>query len=114
MDWRLKVAAFKMLSAIPGGSALYRSLQEHVTKSLKPTTDRVGQKLDVGRQYYQALVDLGLADLLLKGTHLDFGTGWHPTIPLLYYSMGTPRQHLFDLVPVMNGQMIEATVSTFL
>ncbi len=114
MNWRVKVAAFKTLSALPGGTAIYRYLQEHVTKSLLPTRERVGQKLDVGLQYFRALKDLGQVDTLLKGVHLDFGTGWHPTIPLLYYSLGTPRQHLFDLVPVMNGEMAQGTVKTFL
>jgi SAM-dependent methyltransferase len=103
-----------MLSAIPGGSALYRYLQEHVTKSLSPTRERVAQKLEVGRLYYEALGKLGAADLLLNGIHLDFGAGWHPTIPLLYYSMGTSRQELFDLVPVLSGDMVGATVKAFL
>jgi SAM-dependent methyltransferase len=114
MNWRIKVAAFKALSALPGGSAAYRFLQERVTRSLDPTPQRVGQKLDVGTLYFKALTELGCADLLLRGTHLDFGTGWHPSIPFLYYSMGTPRQELFDLVPALSRETVAATVRTFL
>jgi hypothetical protein len=114
MNWRAKVAAFKLLSVLPGGSAVYRYLQENITQSLAPTSERVNQKLDVGLQYYRALAELNDVDLLLNGTHLDFGAGWHPTIPLLYHSLGTPRQHLFDVFPVMDRKMVQATVRTFL
>src|SRR5205823_1133410 len=100
MNWRVKIAAFKVLSTVPGGSALYRFAQEHLTKSLNPLPTRVSQKLEVGLLYLNTLARLGKTDLLLKGVNLDFGAGWHPTIPLLYYSMGVGRQYLFDLVPV--------------
>src|SRR5262245_59443903 len=113
MNWRAKVAAFKVLSALPGGAALYRYTQEHVTKSLDPIPSRVTQKLQVGLLYLDTLARQAHADKLLKGTLLDFGSGWHPTIPLLNYSMGVSRQYLFDLVPVLNGRMVERTVKTF-
>src|SRR2546426_11733745 len=113
MNWRAKVAAFKVLSALPGGSVLYRFTQEHVTKSLDPIPARVKHKLEVGLLYLNRLGQQGKTDLLLKGAHLDFGAGWHPTIPLLYYSMGVSRQYLFDVVPVLNGRMIEQTIKTF-
>jgi len=92
---------------------LYRCAQEYLTKSLHPTPERVTQKLRVGLMYLDALARQNKTDLLLNGTHLDFGTGWHPTIPLLFYSLGVKRQYLFDLVPVLNGRMVEKTVRTF-
>jgi len=114
MNWRRKITAFKVLSSVPGGTLLYRFAQEHLTKSLDPIPERVKQKLRVGGMYVEALAKQGKADLLFNGTHLDFGTGWHPTIPLLFYSMGVNLQYLFDLVPVLNGKMVEKTVETFL
>src|SRR5882724_1375355 len=114
MNWRAKIAAFKVLSALPGGSALYRFCQEHLTKSLDPVLARVRQKLDVGMLYWNTLARLQKVELLLKGVHLDFGAGWHPTIPLLFYSMGVGRQYLFDLVPVMDRQIVKQTIETFL
>ena len=93
---------------------LYRFAQEHLTKSLDPIPERVKQKLRVAAMYVDALEKQGRADLLLNRTHLDFGTGWHPTIPLFFYSLGVQRQYLFDLAPVLNGRMVEETVKTFL
>ena len=114
MNWRIKVAAFKLLSALPGGSGFYRFLQQRVTRSLAPTTNRINQKLEVGLQYFRTLKEMQKDEILVNGVHLDFGTGWHPTIPLLYYCLGTPRQYLFDIVSVLDDKLIEGTVKTFL
>ena len=113
MNWLTKIAAFKVLSALPGGSALYRFSQEQFTKSLVPTRERVAQKTGVGLRYYQWLEENNCGAQLVGGTHLDFGTGWQPTIPLLYYSLGVDRQILFDIVPVLNGELVASTQKTF-
>jgi SAM-dependent methyltransferase len=111
MNWLVKVAAFKLLSALPGGPAVYRYGQEHLTHSLEATPERVGQKIDVGLQYWDwfANQEQGTPG----GVHLDFGAGWHPTIPLLFYSLGIEQQHLFDVAPLLNRELIEATVKVF-
>ena len=114
MNWLVKVAAFKCLSTMPGGKRLYRFSQERFTKSLVPTRDRVGQKIGVGLQYLEWLAANGCVDRLLRGAHLDFGTGWHPTIPLLFYSLGCDRQFLFDVASWLDAPMIASTRETFL
>lgn len=50
---------------------------------------------------------------MLKGVHLDFGAGWHPTIPLFLYSMGVDRQHLFDVVPLLDERLLRQTLDVF-
>jgi SAM-dependent methyltransferase len=114
MKWLLKVAAYRTLSALPGGVAMYRFSQEKLTRSLTPTRGRVEQKIEVGLQYMDWLERNGRKEQLLGGTHLDFGAGWHPTIPLLYYSMGVNRQYLFDVVPVLNERRLGQTLDVFL
>jgi SAM-dependent methyltransferase len=114
MNWLTKAAAYKILSALPGGAALYRHSQERITKSLAPTRDRVTQKLEVGLNYFEWLVSKGMSERLVEGVHLDFGAGWHPTIPLLYYCLGTKRQHLLDVSANLDGRMLEQTVKVFL
>ncbi|HWF19694.1 MAG TPA: class I SAM-dependent methyltransferase [Verrucomicrobiae bacterium] len=113
MNWLVKAAAFKLLSALPGGPALYRYGQEHLTHSLVPTPERVGQKIDVGLQYWDWLAAHQPHKKPL-GTHLDFGAGWHPTIPLLFYSLGVEQQHLVDVAPLLDRGLIESTVKAFL
>jgi SAM-dependent methyltransferase len=114
MKWLVKVAAFKILSALPGGVYLYRFSQEHFTKSLAPTRERVDQKMEVGLRYFEWLAAHAKEDQLLKGFHLDFGAGWHPSIPLLYFAMGTGRQYLFDVAPVLDEALVGQTVETVL
>lgn len=114
MNWRFKVAACKLLSTLPGGRALYRFSQKHLTHSLTPTRARVSQKISVAAQYFEWLVQHQQADRLLEGAHLDFGAGWHPTIPLFFYSLGVKRQHLLDVAPLLDAELVRQTVHTFL
>jgi hypothetical protein len=108
-----KAALFKVLSTLPGGTSLYRHAQEKVTKSLIPTRERVEQKITVGLQYLSDLEARGAGFQLAGGTHLDFGAGWHPTIPLLYYSLGTNRQYLLDIAPILRMHHLTATIEMF-
>src|SRR4029078_10029591 len=107
MNWRLKVAGFKALSGVPGGTSFYRFTQKHLTGALRPTEARVEQKIEVGMRYFDWLQQHGYP--LAERTHLDFGAGWHPTIPLLYYCLGLRQQYLFDLSPLLDQELVEQT-----
>ena len=113
MKWWMKIGAFKALSLTPGGSALYRWFQENITGSLVPTSERVAQKIDVGLRYYRFLQSAQAETLLSNGRHVDIGSGWHPTIPLLFYCLGCHAQTLADVVPVMTGKTASQTSATF-
>lgn len=111
MRWYLKSAGFKLLSALPGGDRLYRFAQDHCTGSSQATPERVRQKVEVGLTYWRWLKQNQRTQALRAGTLLDFGAGWHPTIPLLFYSLGVPRQHLLDLTPWFTSRQVLATAS---
>src|SRR5207253_5816982 len=113
MNWRVKVAGYKALSGLPGGKAFYRFTQKHLTRSLRPTEARVSQKLEIGLQYLDWLSAHDLADKLVGGKHLDFGAGWHPTIPFLYYSIGVEEQYLFDVTPLLEDSLVKGTLDIF-
>jgi SAM-dependent methyltransferase len=114
MKWLAKAAAYKVLSALPGGPAMYQYCRERITKSLVPTGDRLGQKIDVALKYYDWLANNGMSGRLIDGVHVDFGAGWHPTIPLVYYCLGTDRQHLLDVAVNTDAHLVQQTVSLFL
>jgi len=102
MNWFAKALVFKSLSAIPGGAALYRYAQWNWTKSIVATPQRVGQKIDVGMGYLKWLTDHGYTLDEIRGLrHLDLGTGWHPTIPLLFHKIGLRDQILADVTALM-------------
>jgi hypothetical protein len=114
MNWLTKAAAYKILSWLPGGAAMHRYNQKRIGKSVVPTNDRVRQKIDVGLKYFDWLANKGMSGGLTGGAHLDFGAGWHPTIPLLYYCLGTNRQHLLDVAANLDAELLEQTVKVFL
>jgi len=113
MHWLAKATSLKTLSAVPGGQWLYRLGQEKLTRSLEATRERIAQKIEVGLQYLTWLEKRGEVRCLVEGTHLDFGAGWHPTIPLLYYSLGVERQILCDLRPLLKAKSVAQTVTAF-
>ncbi len=113
MNWLAKISAFRVLSALPGGSSLYRLVQEKFTHSLVPIPARVHQKIAVGLRYFDWMQQNNCVEQLRNGTHLDFGTGWQPTVPFLFHSFGVDRQLLFDIVPVLTSDVVAATAKTF-
>ena len=113
MRWYLKSTGFKAISALPGGNRLYGFAQAHLTKTTRATAGRVRQKLEVGLEAWRWLEARGRVPALRQGAVLDFGAGWHPIIPLLYYALGVPRQYLLDLAPLLTPYQIADTVRLF-
>ncbi len=109
MKWRLKSGAFRVLSAIQGGEAVYRFVQANITRSIRPTRSRMEGKLCVALDYWAWIAANGHEDAVREGTHLDFGAGWHPTIPLTFHALGVKRQRLLDLEPLMKAPLIRKT-----
>lgn len=114
MNWFGKALVFKSLSAIPGGAALYRYAQWNWTKSIVATPERVSQKLDVGMEYLTWLMDHGHTLEQIRGMrHLDLGTGWHPTIPLLFQKIGLRDQILADVTALTTSDtFVDALAQT--
>ncbi|MCU0783749.1 MAG: class I SAM-dependent methyltransferase [Verrucomicrobia bacterium] len=110
MGWRLKSAQFKLLSALPGGTGLYHYLQENVTRSTVASRVRVNQKINAGLDFWSWLQAPRRAEQLTGGRLLDYGSGWHPTIPLLWYALGTERQTLVDITPNMDAEKVSAAI----
>lgn len=113
MGWRLKSAEFKLLSLMPGGDRLYTYLQEQVTRSTVANRARVEQKMAVGLDFWSWLHQRGWTEKLPVGNWLDVGAGWHPTIPLLWYSFGNERQTLVDISPNMDAKKVLESTRLF-
>jgi hypothetical protein len=113
MGWRFKSFQFKLISAVPGGQRLYSFLQDHVTKSSHASVPRVEQKVNVGLDFWDWLKREKLSDRLVNGRLLDLGSGWHPTIPLLWHSFGNNDQTLADINVNMTAHQVAETVKYF-
>ncbi len=113
MGWRLKSAEFRLLSALPGGAGLYKFLQEHITHSTVASRSRLQHKMGVGLDFWQWLEAQKCSAQLSNGRLLDYGSGWHPTIPLLWYALGTNRQTLTDITPNMDAAKVQDAIRVF-
>lgn len=110
MRWRFKSLHFKLLSLMPGGKTFHMFTQEQVTRSTEANHDRVRQKVEVGLRYWDWLQKNGRAESFLNGQTIDFGAGWHPTIPLLWHLFGARRQLLLDIQSNMDTPKVADTV----
>lgn len=113
MNRHFKSSLYKVFSAIPGGNRLYQFVQTHITKSIVPNAQRIAGKLAIGMDYWEWLSSTSHEEALIKGRHIDFGAGWHPTIPLLFYSLGSDDQRLLDVSPVMRARAVADTIRIF-
>ena len=105
MNWKQKSKLYRALS-LPGGEGIYRFAQKHFTRSLIPNVGRVESKARVALRYWQSVQRLGIEEQTKAGMHLDFGAGWHPTIPFVFHALGVRKQRLLDLVPVMDAKLL--------
>jgi len=109
MRWYLKAAAYHVFSTVPGGRRLYQLSQHHVTGGITPTRDRVRQKLEVALRYWGWLAERNQTAMMKNGTHMCFGAGWHPSMPLLFYSLGVNSQYLLDIAPLLDADLVMET-----
>jgi hypothetical protein len=113
MRWLLKVGAFKVLGALPGGEAIYHFLQQKVTHSIAVTDERVSQKIQVGMEYLDFVDQVFNVQDFSGITQVDIGAGWMPTIPLLFHSVGFERQLLCDIRRHMRLRVVSDVVCSF-
>lgn len=105
MNWYSKAQLFRLLSGMPWGEKVYRLMQKYITKSIIATPERVGQKMDVADRYLYWLLNNGYSpEAIREMRHIDFGAGWHPTIPIYLRMLGVQQQVLLDLFPVLTLQ----------
>jgi hypothetical protein len=113
MGWRLKSFQFKLFSALPGGTRIYNFAQDHITKSTHASQPRVDQKIKVGLDFWDWLKQQGMSERLVNGRLLDIGSGWHPTIPILWHAFGNNDQTLADIFANMNARQVAETIKHF-
>lgn len=110
MRWYLKGLAFKAISLLPGGVKLYNYAQHNISRSTKATRPRAEQKLQIGLLYWNWLKQNKRTAVITDGSVLDYGSGWHPTIPIFFYSLGAKKQLLLDVNHLLTPQLVADTV----
>ena len=102
-----KIAAQHALSA-PLLNSLYRPIREGLTGSTVVSPGRIRQKVEIGLMYLDRVAGSGLGNLTELGPILDFGGGWHLTIPLLYARLGARSQLVTDTQRLASPDLVFA------
>ena len=103
-----KIAGQHVLS-MPSMRHLYRPLQKRISRSLVVNPATVRQKVVVGTMYLDRIAGAGLGNLIERDPILDFGGGWHLTIPLLYARLGAKSQIITDVRRLAFEEVVFAT-----
>lgn len=93
MNWKVKAHSLAILSRVPGGRHLYRTLQMLLRTDRTPVEEYVRRALEI----VQMVKDAGNDPA--KGTYLEIGTGWKPYLPFLLSLIGAERVITMDVNP---------------
>ena len=111
MHWIAKALAFKALDFVPRGGEAHHLLQKHFTRSLTVSDGLVRPRIEIALEYLKLLEQkFGLNDLS-SHTHIDFGSGWIPIIPLVLYANKVEKQIWYDVRRNLRGPLVAQAVN---
>lgn len=113
MGWRLKSTQSKLLSALPGGSWFYRNFRESATRRTVVSRTRTNHKIGVDLGFWHWLQNAHCTLQLTAGRLLGYGSGWHPTISLLWYALGNNQQTLAGITPNIDVAKVNDAIRIF-
>ena len=106
MKWLLKAAALQILSRMPFGKLVYRSLQD-ICGTLK---------LDIDACLKQSFKEINHMSLfgppINNSRVLEIGTGWFPVSSLVLYLLGAKKVFTIDINPWLTRKSLEQTIGS--
>jgi hypothetical protein len=104
--WFIKSGIQRVISWLPNSAWWNAIFQQYVTRSIVLTPKQFADKLLEGRKYYELFRQHAPA------TRPDFkvveiGTGWYPTIPLVFYLYGAVEIHTYDIAPLLHRDRLK-------
>jgi SAM-dependent methyltransferase len=109
MDWRLKAGLQAILSVAPAGRQLNFLLSRSVGGFRKDTS-----VAGVSRWGLEMIASLRQQGFRVDGSIvLEVGTGWHPTMPLLFSSLGAAQVFTYDITKHVTSQLALTTLTAF-
>ena len=104
MNWKLKALMHNVMPLIPGGDRGHFWIQRHVTKKIPRSEQRLLQAVSAAEKHIDSF-------LRYSGTRLDeavfyeFGAGWDLVTQLTFFALGTNRQIIVDLKPLLRADL---------
>jgi SAM-dependent methyltransferase len=113
VNWLLKAALQKAISALPNAEAANYVFQRRVTRSLPIGDAGVQRKFRRALHHFGLLRERGPSRPPSEAVFYEFGAGWDLAVPLAYASLGVGRQILVDIRPNLRLELVNATLSSF-
>jgi hypothetical protein len=97
MSWKQKIALLRLLSSMPGGPAIHRAMQRHVTRSLPRPLPSVVKDLAPLARHARTLHDHFGQRSLEGRTLFEFGAGADLYGNVMLWCLGVDRQITIDI-----------------
>ena len=105
--WFIKSGIQRVISWLPNSSWWNALFQQYITRSIILAPDQFGDKLLEGRKYYE-LFRQHAPNARLDFKVVEIGTGWYPTIPLVFYLHGAAEIATYDIAPLLHRDRLKA------
>ena len=112
MNWLLKAAIQKGLSALPAAETANYLFQRRVTRTLPIGDAGVRRKFGRALEHMGVFAERGPDRPPGEAVFYEFGAGWDLAIPLSYASLGVGRQILVDIRPNLRLELVNATLAS--
>jgi SAM-dependent methyltransferase len=112
VNWVLKAALQKAISALPNAESANYLFQRRVTRSLPIGDAGVGRKFGRALRHFRVFGDHGPARPPAEAVFYEFGAGWDLAVPLSYAALGVGRQVLVDVRPNLRLELVNATLAS--
>ncbi|MDQ4081665.1 MAG: class I SAM-dependent methyltransferase [Actinomycetota bacterium] len=113
MNWLLKAAAQKALSAVPAAERANYVFQRRVTRSLPVGTAGAKRKFARALAHFAAFRSHVPQVPSERAVFYEFGAGWDLLVQLSYVSLGVGRQIVVDIRPNVRLELVNESLATF-
>jgi SAM-dependent methyltransferase len=112
VNWLLKAAVQKGISALPNAEAVNYVFQRRVTRSLPIGGAGVRHKFGRAVAHFRVFDEHGPARPPAEAAFYEFGAGWDLAVPLAYAALGVGRQVLVDIRPNVRLELVNSTLAS--
>jgi SAM-dependent methyltransferase len=112
VNWLLKAALQKAISALPNPEAANYVFQRRVTRSLPIGDAGVRRKFGRALRHFRVFDEHGPVRAPAEAVFYEFGAGWDLAVPLAYAALGGGRQVLVDIRPNVRLELVNATLAS--
>lgn len=111
--WLIKSGIHRVISWLPHSAWWNALFQQHVTRSIILTPDQFAGKLLEARKYVELFRQCA-PSARPDFKAVEIGTGWYPTLPLVFYLHGAAEIWTYDISPLLQRDRLEKLVDLFL